>query len=366
VLHCGAQRFESPLLHQVVRANRRDYLVGRIARHFRGLRRQWPVCHVNHPVRLMERREEGLTRGHIPARGLILVAAADVQMNGIWVEVIAIAQNRESWVVEALWLGGETDSPDGESFVQLKERILDHSWPDAFGGTRKIDALGVDSGYRSHVVYAWTRTSQRIRSWGSEAVVPLKGADGFGRPAIGLPTKVDIDFAGRRVRRGASVRLVGTWSLKGVFYSDLRKDGVRAGAEVDPPGYCHFPSWLDDSYFRQITSEYLAEEIFKGKPRKFWKLRGGQRDNHFLDCRAYNLALLEYLGFSKLTSEDWSELARERGAPAGEAVWPTVGVDQDGDDEAAAVVAEVAAIAPEGRRLTWGEAVNKLRGESHV
>jgi phage terminase large subunit GpA-like protein len=56
----------------------------------------------------MERREEGLTRGHIPARGLILVAAADVQMNGIWVEVIAIAQNRESWVVEALWLGGET------------------------------------------------------------------------------------------------------------------------------------------------------------------------------------------------------------------------------------------------------------------
>ncbi len=168
--------------------------------------------------------------------------------------------------------------------------------------------------------------------------MPLKGADGFGRPAIGLPTKVDIDFAGRRVRRGASVRLVGTWPLKGVFYSDLRKNGVRAGAEVDPPGYCHFPSWLDDLYFRQITSEYLAEEIFKGRPRKFWKLRGGQRDNHFLDCRAYNLALLEYLGFSKLTADDWRELARERGAPAGEELEPLRSVTRAGSSAPAALM----------------------------
>ena len=54
----------------------------------------------------------------------------------------------------------------------------------------------------------------------------------------------------------------------------------------------------------------------------------GRRDNHFLDCRAYNLALLEYLGFSKLTADDWSNLARERGAPAGERLplWaPTAG-----------------------------------------
>jgi phage terminase large subunit GpA-like protein len=244
-------------------------------------------------VRLMERREEGLTRGHVPPRGLILVAAADVQMRGIWVEVVAFAQNRESWTVEALYLDGPTESPNSEAFEQLKERILDHPWPDAFGRTRKLDALGVDSGYRSHVVYAWTRANQRTRpmTGGAEVVLALKGADGWGRPAIGLPTKVDIDFAGRRVRNGASVRLVGSWPLKGEFYSDLRKEGVRAGAEVDPPGFCHFPSWLDESYFRQITSEYLAEETFKGKPRKFWKLRASERDNHLLDCRLARRAL---------------------------------------------------------------------------
>jgi hypothetical protein len=30
----------------------------------------------------------------------------------------------------------------------------------------------------------------------------------------------------------------------------LRKEGLRAGAEADPPGYCHFPAWLDEAYFR--------------------------------------------------------------------------------------------------------------------
>jgi hypothetical protein len=42
-LHCGGQRFESPPLHQVVRANRRDFLRHRIARHFSSLPRQGPV-----------------------------------------------------------------------------------------------------------------------------------------------------------------------------------------------------------------------------------------------------------------------------------------------------------------------------------
>jgi hypothetical protein len=47
-------QFESPQLHQGVRASRRDFLVRRIARHFRGLRRQWAVCQVIPPsVRLI-------------------------------------------------------------------------------------------------------------------------------------------------------------------------------------------------------------------------------------------------------------------------------------------------------------------------
>jgi phage terminase large subunit GpA-like protein len=148
-------------------------------------------------VRLMERREGGLTKGHIPAGGMMLVAAADVQMRGIWVEVVAYAPNRESWVVDALYLDGSTEAPDGEAFQQLAELLerqwpVERQWPDALGNTRKLDALGVDSGYRAHFVYAWTRTHQRPNPnlAGRESVLALKGMDGWGKPAIGLPSLV--------------------------------------------------------------------------------------------------------------------------------------------------------------------------------
>ena len=266
--------------------------------------------------RLMERREEGLARGRIPPRGLMLVASADVQMRGIWVEVLAIAPNRESWPVEVLYLDGSTESPEGEAFAQLKQRVLDRDFPDAFGRVRKIDALGVDSGYRSHVVYAWTRLNQRLHpETGQEMVLALDGRDGWGKPPIGTPSLVDIDLAGHKVKKGAKIWPVGTWSLKGGFYADLRKPGAISGADKDPEGYCHFGVWLDETYFKQLTAEYLAEEKYKGRPRKVWKIRSSEKDNHLLDCRVYNLALAEYLGLSTTSEAEWAQLARRRGMP---------------------------------------------------
>ena len=63
-------------------------------------------------VRLMERREDAPPRGHVPPKGLLLVAAADVQMRGIWVEVLAIAPDRQTWVVDAFYCDGSTEAPD--------------------------------------------------------------------------------------------------------------------------------------------------------------------------------------------------------------------------------------------------------------
>ena len=139
----------------------------------------------------------------------------------------------------------------------------------------------------------------------------LKGAYGWARPAIGTASLVDVNFNGKRVKGGAAVYTVGTWPLKLGFYSDLRKEGVKSGAPVDPAGYCHFGTWLDEVYFRQLTAEYVADETFKGRKRKVWKVRFGE-ENHFLDCRIYNLALAEYLGLGRMTADEWAALAKER------------------------------------------------------
>jgi phage terminase large subunit GpA-like protein len=253
-------------------------------------------------VRLMTLRED-IPRGRIPPFGLLLVASADVQGNGIYVEVLAIAPDRQSWVVEATFLDGDTSDPEAGAFAKLGE-FYERTWPDAFDGRRRVDAFGVDSGFRSHVVYSWVR--------GRPGAFALKGDDGWTRPPLGTPQPVDIDLGGRKIKHGAVIWSVGTWSLKAVFYADLRKQRVAEGAPIEPAGACHFGTWQDEVYFEQLTNEYLADEKFKGRTRKIWKPRG---PNHFLDCRIYNLALAEYLGLSRMTSDDWAMLARDRGVP---------------------------------------------------
>jgi phage terminase large subunit GpA-like protein len=220
---------------------------------------------------LMLRREEGLKRGHIPPQGLLLVASADVQGLGIWFEVLAVARTRETWVVDAGFIDGSTEHPDTDAFLALRDRVLDKEWPDAFGRARKVDVLGVDSGYRAQQVYSWTRTNQRRNplAKGMRVVLALKGKDGWERPAIGMPSDVDVDFAGRRVRAGAKIRAVGTFGLKASFFDDLSKEGLKSGKPSDPGGYCHFPDWIDEGYFKQLTGEYLDEQTIAGGPSAY-------------------------------------------------------------------------------------------------
>jgi phage terminase large subunit GpA-like protein len=254
---------------------------------------------------LMARRED-YREGHVPAGALLLTAFADVQMRGIYVEVVAWSPDQQSWTVFADYLDGATSDVGDGAFVELTKVYL-REWPDAYGNRWRIDELGIDSGYRSNEVYEWTR-----RHAGTKAT---KGADGWGRPALGIAADVDVDYRGRKIRGGAKVRLIGTWPLKSKFYTYAALIPIVEGsALLHPPGYCHFGMFLDERYFRQITAEYLEDEVFRGKVRKVWKLRGAH-DNHFLDCRIGNHALA-HAYFTSFTADDWALRAKERGVPA--------------------------------------------------
>lgn len=254
--------------------------------------------------RLMARRED-YTENHVPPRGLILTAAADVQHRGIWVEIVAWAQNKENWCVSRRYLEGETTDAERGAFALLDD-VLSEQFPDAFGGWRSLDAMAVDAGDggRSNQVYQFCRARPKAFA--------IQGLPGWTRPAIGTPTKVDVTYSGEKVRRGATLWPIGTWSLKAEFYAALRKEGGKPGLEQYPPGFCHFGTFLDEEYFRQITSEYLDEELFRGRTRRVWKK---YRENHLLDCRIYNMAMADYLGLTRLTPEEWSFLAAQRGVP---------------------------------------------------
>lgn len=255
-------------------------------------------------ARLMERRE-GYEPGRIPAAGLMLVCGADVQHTGIWFEVVAFGSDKQSWSVEHGFVDGDTTDPERGAFLDLV-KVYDRHYPDAFGATRQIDALAIDAGDggRANQVYSWTRGRHRARA--------IKGQPGWTTPAIGTPTKVSINLKGKKITSGAMLWPVGTWTLKATYYANLRKDGRKAGAEIDPPGYCHHHLACDEQYFRQQTAEYLKTVTLRGRQSRVWQETG---PNHLLDARVYAMAMADYLGMNRMTPDDWSKLSKDRGVP---------------------------------------------------
>lgn len=260
--------------------------------------------------RLMERRED-YEKARVPAEGLIFVAGADVQHDGIFIEAVAFAEDRQSWSVSAEFLPGRTDDPRGGAFALLA-MALDNIFVDGFGNDRTIEALAVDAGDggRTNQVLEWCRRHPRTYA--------VKGDGGRGKPAIGSPMGKSVRKSGKRQRfGGAKLWPVGTWSLKSELYGNLHKPGQSAGEPTDPPGYCHFAKWHDEEFFRQLTAEYFEQVMANGRLREEWKKV--RRDNHFLDARIYAMAMAELMGLTKMRPEEWAAL-RSHYAPDGQEI----------------------------------------------
>lgn len=250
-------------------------------------------------VRLMERREDYRPEC-IPAGGLLFVGGVDVQGHGIYLEIVAFGEDRQSWTVAAEYFPGATDNPQAGAWRMLDEYTA-REFPDSYGVLRKLDGLAVDAGYRTNQVLEWCRRRPDTYA--------VKGEPGRGRPAIGQPVNKSVNKRGKRKRFGSARSWpVGTWALKAEFYGNLHKQGLAAGEPSDPPGYCHFHKGLGEEYFQQITAEYFEQKILRGKLHEEWKPR--RVDNHWLDCRIYAMAIAEHLGLSRMSPADWAALRR--------------------------------------------------------
>jgi len=249
--------------------------------------------------RLMERRED-YPEGVIPPEGLIVVAGADVQHNGIWAEAVAFSEDRQSWDIKAEFLDGPTDNIAVGAWPKL-ETFYRTPLVDAFGNQRRIEAIAVDGGDggRMNQVLEWCRRQPDARA--------IKGVAGRGVPAISAPSKKSVTKRGKRKRFGSAMLWpVGTWTLKSEFYANLHKPGLAAGEPADPPGYCHFGQFLGKEFFLQITAESFVTELVKGKLHEEW--RRLRPDNHLLDCRIYAMAMAELLGLTRMSKDDWARL----------------------------------------------------------
>jgi len=200
----------------------------------------------------------------------VLCASADVQADRIEILVNGYGANNQTWVVGFQIFYG---SPNSESLWNEVEEYLKTTWPHPSGHDLRITRSFIDSGYETGAVYNFCK---RLEATGVRAI---KGIGGSNRAEVGRPTKNNT--------MRCNVWPLGVNTLKTQILARLKID------DVSDSGYVHFPDFLDEEFFLQLTSERLVKRYKAGIPRmEFKRLRPR---NEALDLMVYNLAAFRSL-----------------------------------------------------------------------
>lgn len=243
-------------------------------------------------------RRENYRIGTVPNGGYVLTAGVDVQGDRLEIEIVAWGRNKESWSVDyRIIYGSPSDAKTWESLSS----ILNEEFESEDGIHRKINMLAIDAGFSTQEVYAWVRT-QAIHN-----VMAVKGTDNSVMP-LNAPTKVDVNYKGRKLKRGIRLWTVGVSIIKSEIYNFLKKRR-QADSEMEeyiPHGYMHFPEYAAE-YFKQLTAEQLVTRIVKGYPKREWQKTRDR--NEALDCRVYARAAAIALGIDRWSENKWEQLS---------------------------------------------------------
>lgn len=243
---------------------------------------------------LFDKRED-YPQEIVPSGGLFLTAGADVQRDRIECEVVAWGRNRESWSVGYFIINGDTAREDvWNELTEFSRRYFEHS----SGVMLPISRFAIDSGFATQQVYNW------VRKQPLNFAMAVKGTDSGVTP-LGLPTKVDLNINGKKLRRGAKVWAVGTSILKSELYQFLRL--TQNEDESFPAGYCHFPKY-DSEYFKQLTAEQLVTKVVRGYQKREWQKT--RERNEALDCRVYARAASISFGIEQFSETKWRNLEK--------------------------------------------------------
>jgi phage terminase large subunit GpA-like protein len=267
--------------------------------------------------KLLALKEQDWGRGAMPVGPIVITMGVDVQADGLFLEVVGHGPLKESWQLDARFIAGATDVPMQGAWADLDDYSKRGT---AFPGGKvlPIDMEAVDAGYHTDAAHAYcARRPNRLAVF---------GRDGWTRPILGRGEAIRFNKQGRKAgqaTKSADDRafLVGTFSAKATWYGFLRSSIAFAKAIVEqgagaakPVGLCHFSRDTTDEWFEMATAEAVVAKIVNGYPKRVWQPMPG-RQNHYLDCRIYNLAAAERLLLDTLTDADWQKLQAERYAP---------------------------------------------------
>ncbi len=253
---------------------------------------------------LLERCED-YEEGTLPAGVLSVTIGVDVQGGGgtlnerLAVSVWGWGRNEEAWLIQYQEIAG--DPTQAAVWKQLDQFVM-RKWPHELGGSLKADFTAVDSGgMATSEVYQYARERK------AQGVIAIKGLSQRNKPAIGKPSRVDINSRGKAIKKGAVLYGIGTDTCKNTLMGRLR--------HAEPgEGYLHFHAATGQEYFEMLTAEKQAIKFRNGFPERVWVLKPGKR-NESLDtlCYSYAVFQLMYRKFDRRTI--WDQLEKRLEQP---------------------------------------------------
>jgi len=228
----------------------------------------------------LDRRKEQYAC-QVPPGVLILTMAVDVQKDRLEYLVMGWGKGEESWAIETGAIYGDTSVMISKGNVPDHWKNLDLIRTKGFyridGTEMRIGCTMVDAGYRSDVVYEYTKARERMK------VFAVRGSSTPNKPIANKPS--------RNTKNRAAMFYVGTDQAKELIYSRLKIEDAG-------PGYYHFPNdektGFNASFYAGLISEKKIEVFKRGFKRLEW-----HKDNHArnepLDLAVYNLAAIRFM-----------------------------------------------------------------------
>ncbi len=274
-------------------------------------------------LKILREQEWGI--GDVPAGVVATTLGADIQGDGIYLELIGWGPGQESWQLDARFLPGATDVAMEGAWADLhaySQRGVTFPGGRVFG----IDQECIDAGYHTEAARAYCEAAPRR--------LPVFGRSGWERPVLGRGEAIRTGQQGKRAGRQTEREedkafLVGTFPIKLSWYGFLRESvkwklrqaqneekpasDDAAGYPAKPRGLVHVGRDVPEDWFEQVTAEAITSKKKGLISVRTWAVLPG-RQNHYLDCRVYNRAAAEKLLLETLSDDIWKRLREERHA----------------------------------------------------
>ncbi|MBP1015905.1 phage terminase large subunit family protein [Serratia fonticola] len=250
-------------------------------------------------------RAEEVPKRHVPVGVHFLVATVDVQggkNRRFVVQVTGYGAHGERWIVDrynirqSLRTGPNGESlpidPAGylEDWDLLRTDVLDKAWPLASDPATHIPllAMAVDSGGEEGVTGNAYEFWRKCRRDGERRRVYLFKGDSVMRQKLITKTYPDnTDRSNRRADARGDVPLY-------LLQTNQLKDRVNNALlrETPGPNYVHFPDWLGEWFYDELTYEERSSDGKWHKP--------GKGANEAFDLMVYAQAVVILRGYEKI------------------------------------------------------------------